>query len=233
MNVTNLKPGLSTGNIGSVLQHFGLPDSTRYAVYFNDFTKGTDYTASDWVIDVIETGTGDASLVIQHENLGVLKLTNDNANDDSIAITSTKKLLLFMPGKEIFYKVRFKVNSAIETDWTLGFTRHNGAPPGTSDGVIFNSVDGNANIDFSIIKNSTATTASAISTLEDDTYLTLGFYFNGLNKIRYFKDDVSLGTSVITNLPDDEILSTTAYIKNGEAQGSSMSIDYIKLANER
>jgi hypothetical protein len=44
---------------------------------------------------------------------------------------------------------------------------------------------------------------------------------------------MTLGTSVTTNLVDDEDLTPTFAIQNGEAVAKTMTVDYIFVAKER
>jgi hypothetical protein len=44
---------------------------------------------------------------------------------------------------------------------------------------------------------------------------------------------VVVGTSVTTNLPDDEDLTISFAIQNGEAVAKTMTVDYILCSKER
>jgi hypothetical protein len=61
----------------------------------------------------------------------------------------------------------------------------------------------------------------------------LGFYYDGASAIQYSVNGSVLGTSVTTNLPDDEDLTVTFAIQNGEAVAKTMTVDYIFVAKER
>ena len=89
------------------------------------------------------------------------------------------------------------------------------------------------NIDFHVEKDSTDTTATAVGTLADATDIILGFYYDGDSAIEYYVDGVHIGTSVVTNMPDDEELTISFGIQNGEAAAKTMTIDYILAAKER
>ena len=63
--------------------------------------------------------------------------------------------------------------------------------------------------------------------------LVAGFYYDGKSAIEYYVDDVKLGTSVTTNLPDDEELAVSFGIQNGAAAAKTMTVDYIFVSQER
>jgi hypothetical protein len=110
----------------------------------------------------------------------------------------------------------------------------NATPLAVTDGIYFRKDDGDANIDFVVVKDSTATTQTAATTLSDDTWTTLTFHYDGSGSdIEIFKDGVSIGASVLTNGPDDEELTISFGIQNGEAVAKTLSIDYIHVLQER
>ena len=72
-----------------------------------------------------------------------------------------------------------------------------------------------------------------IATIHDNTYVTVGFYYDGVNSVEYFVDDVSIDEAVVTNLPNDEALAVSFGIQNGAAAAKTMTVDYIFVACER
>jgi poly(3-hydroxyalkanoate) synthetase len=81
---------------------------------------------------------------------------------------------------------------------------------------------------------STAVTTAAAS----DTFMTIGFYFDGERYVDLYKDDVKVATvdltaTLTTYLPDTELTVTFA-IMNGEVTNSRvLTVDYIFVAQER
>lgn len=229
--------GVSTVPASNPLGQFGMPDPTEWHVWFDDFD---DFTAAQWIITTTEAGAGDATEAISNADGGVLLLTNDAADNDldflqwsgtdASAATETFK---FVSGKKLFFKARIKVSDATQSDFVIGLQITDTTPLAVSDGVYWRKDDGDADLDFVVIKDSTATTATAASTAANDTWMTLAFYYDGKSSIRYYKNDVQLGTSVTTNMVDDEELTISFGIQNGEAVAKTMSVDYIFVAKER
>ena len=144
----------------------------------------------------------------------------------------------FEAGKKLFFKARLAVSDATQSDFVVGLQITDTTPLAVTDGVYFRKDDGDANLDFVVIKDSTASTASAIATVVAATYITVGFYYNGVDEVVYAASTNSLNPTVLgklatTNLPNDEELTVSFAIQNGEAVSKTMSVDYIFVAKER
>ena len=194
--------------------------------YFDDFDV---YVAADWTV----TEVGIATQALADEDGGVLLVTNAAADDDSSFSQKVGESFLFESGKQMFFEARFKVSDATQSDFVMGLQITDTTPLDVTDGVFFQKDDGDANLDFHVEKDNTATSATAIATVVSDTYLTVSFYYNGIDEIIYGVDGVKLGTSAVTNLPDDEALTISFGIQNGEAVAKTMSVDYVFAAKER
>lgn len=214
-----------------------LPDPTTMHVWFDDFD---DYAAAQWVITTTEAGAGSATEAVGNEDGGVLVITNDAADNDadffqwsgtdaSGAVESFK----FVAGKKLWMKTRLKISDATQSDFVFGLQITDTSPLAVSDGVYFMKDDGDANLDCYVTKDSTSTTSLAASTLSDNTYCVLAFYYNGVDAVEFYKDGVEIASLAVTNLPDDEELTISFGIQNGEAVAKVLSVDYIYVAKER
>jgi hypothetical protein len=194
--------------------------------YFNDFDA---YTAGNWTI----TETGSGSRALADGVGGLLLITNAAADDDANFFQKTGESFKFQSGKRLWFEMRFQVNDATESDIVAGLQITDTSPLAVTDGVYFLKADGAATADFVVMKNSTATTASAVATLADATNIVLGFYYDGSTAVKYYVNRVYTGSSVLTNLPDDEELTISFGIQNGAAAAKTMTVDYILAAQER
>ena len=235
MNTTNFPNGITNNKRQNVLGDLKNTDPTSYHTFFNDFDT---FDSTQWNITTTEAGAGSSTEVINNEDGGILLVTNDDADNDNDFIQLAKETFKFESGKKLFFKARFRVSDATESDFAIGLQITDTSPLSVSDGVFFQKDDGDALLDFYIKKDSTATTSTAIATIVDNTYITVGFLYDGSNLIKYYagtnsKNPTELGNSVVTNLPDDEEMTISFGIQNGEAVAKSMSIDYIFVAKER
>lgn len=209
---------------------YGLPDPSKWHTFFDDFDR---FTAADWVITTTELGAGSATEAIADEDGGVLLLTNAAGDNDLDFLQLAAETFLLASGKRTIFKSRFKVSDATQSDFIMGLQITDTTPLDVTDGIFFQKDDGDANLDFHVEKNNTATDALAIATVADDTYLTVAFDYDGKSEVAVYVDDVKVTTVAVTNLPDDEALAVSFGIQNGEAAAKSMSIDYIFCAKER
>ena len=136
--------------------------------------------------------------------------------------------------KGLYFKTRFKVNDATESDFAVGLIITDTAfIDGTTDGIFFRKADGATSMELVIEKDSTETTVSC-GTAADDTFMTLGFYYDPKDrKFHVYKDNVKVGSGVNTNAPDDEDLAVSFGIQNGAAAAKVMTMDYISAGKER
>ena len=81
------------------------------------------------------------------------------------------------------------------------------------------------------------TTASTVTvaTISDNTYFSCGFWWDpALGVMTVYYNDVAVGTiTSTTNFCDDEELTISFGIQNGEAVAKSLSLDFIAVSKER
>lgn len=234
---TRYPKGVNTSTAGTMLyQKYGLPDPFKYIKVEDDFTSlGID----QWLVTSVATGS--PTYTISDRQGGWLAILNGTAdNDRTVMMMGTSanagESFKMVAGKQTWFRTKILTADATQCDIFVGLIIATATDPvGTAptDGIFFRKDDGDANVDFVVTKNSTATTASAIATLADSTAMELEFYYNGVDKIEYWVDGSYTGSSVVTNLPDDEELVVTIANQNGEAAAKTLEIDYILAAQER
>lgn len=229
---TNFPFGVNNITAQNILGQLKHLDPTQLHTYFNDFDT---YAAADWTVTETQAG---ATQALTNVDGGVLLLTNSAADNDLNALQKVGESFKFESGKKLFFKAKFSVSDATQSDFVMGLQITDATPLAVTDGVYFRKHDGDTNLDFVVVKDSTSSTATAITTVSDSTYITVGFYYNGVDEVVYAASTNSnnptvLGKLATTNLPDDEELTISFAIQNGEAVAKTMSIDYIFAAKER
>lgn len=208
-------------------------DPRKYHVYFNDFDE---YVVADWVLTTVEAGAGSATEALANEDGGVLLITNDAADDDSDFFQKVGESFKFEAGKRVFFEARVKTSDATQSDIVLGLQILDTTPLAVSDGVYFLKTDGAATVDFKTLMNSAGTTQASVATMANATWVRFGFYYDGASAIEVYVDDVKVATVAVTlgtTLVNDEELTISFGIQNGEAVAKTLSVDYIFAAKER
>ena len=203
------------------------------SVYFNDFLQAQDYAAADWVVTTTEAGAGDATEALAaDERFGALLITNDAADNDLDALQLNEENWKLEAGERLWFETRLKISDATQSDLFVGLAITDTTVLDTTDRIGFQKDDGDANIDVLTEKDSTETNTDSGQDIVADTYVKLGFYWDGVNKVKFFVNR-SLVTSHTTNIPDDENLCLTIHLQNGEAAAKTCTIDYFYVAAER
>ncbi len=223
---TRFPNGLTTAAEIAPLGNFILPDPTSAHVYMEDFDY---YTAADWVV----TEVGVATQVLADADGGRLLVTNAAADDNSSFNQKVGESFLFETGKKLWFDCLFQVSDATQSDVVIGLQITDTTPLDVTDGVFFLKSDGAATIDLLVEKNNTATTTASVATLANATDVRLSFFYDGVSSIAVFSGGVQVATSVTTNLPDDEVLTVSFGVQNGEAVAKTMTVDYMLVAKER
>lgn len=224
--VTNVRPQSTLGG-------YLAPDPTKLHQYFDDFDT---YTAGDWTITVTQAGGGSATEALTDADGGVLLITNDDADNDAVFFNKVGESFLMEAGKRAWFKARVKLSDATQSDMVIGLQITDTTPLDVTDGIYFLKADDAATLAIICRKNATtgSTSATGIATMADDTWITLGWYFDGKSTLAYFVDEVQLGTldASSTYLPDTD-LTVSFGVQNGAAAAKTMSVDYILAAKER
>lgn len=244
---TRFTHGIATAAREATLGMFGMPDPTKWHVFFDDFNAFTTDTsaAAKYTITTVEAGGSSATEALGDAAGGVLVITNDAADNDSDFFQKIGESFLLAVGKRAVFKIGFSVSDATAADWIAGLMVTDTTPlaaagDGATDGVFFQKDAGDTNIDFYVQKNATTgqlTSTAVGTTAAADTMMSVGFSYDGRRTIELFKDDVmikavNLGGTPTAYLPDTE-LTVTFGVQNGEAVAKVMTVDYVFAAVER
>ncbi len=192
----------------------------KFIEEFQRFNSG-DYT-------ITEVGDGSGTQALTDGVGGHLLITNSAADNDETEMQKKGESFKLVAGKPCYFGCCFKVNDATQSDLYIGLGITDATSiTAASDGVTFRKDDGDANIDTCTEKNSTETKADSGVDLANDTFITMEFFFDGNGTVYFYIDGV-LKATVTTNIPDDEELTPTFAIMNGEAVAKTTTIDWIR-----
>ena len=226
LSASVLALGLVTSNLAQA-EVFSF-DPTGYHAYYTEFDR---YAAADWTVTLVGTTPTNALTSIDG---GALLMTMAATDDSSSSLQLPTNGFLFDPTKRLFFKSRFKISDATQSDFVLGLQILDTTPLAVSNGIWFQKDDGDAFLDLHVAKASVQTDATAIATVVADTFMTISFYYDpGDSSIKYYVNDVLIGEAAITNAPDAQALTVSISMQNGEAVAKTMTLDYVFAAKER
>ena len=207
------------------------PSDQTFYMYHNDFFT---YNSGDWTITTTEAGSGSASEAVTSSAGGALLLTNAAGDNDLDFLQLKGEGFKLSTSKKAYFSARFKVSDVDQSDFVMGLGITDTTPLDTTDGVFFISADGDAGLDFLVEKDNSATTTEDVATMADDTFITVTWFIDpDGSKVFYSVNNAAPVGVVNTNLPDDEELTVSFGIQNGEAAAKTMTIDYVVAAVER
>jgi len=228
--VTRFPGGVTNNAESNIFADMVQNDPTKYHQYWDDFDT---YVAADWVVTETQAG---ATQALTAGDGGWLLLTNTAADDDLVALQKTPAAFSFTSGKKAFFKARFKVSDATQSDVVIGLQVVDTTPLDVTDGVYFLKADGAATVDVVCRKNATtgSTSASAVATLVADTFIELAWYYDGIDKVFYAVDGTVKGSlDASSSYLPDTITTVSFALQNGEAVAKTMTVDYVYAAIER
>lgn len=226
LSTTRFPNGVTNVGEDSLFAAMGQLAPTKFHTYMEDFDY---YTAADWTVTETQVS---ATQALTDGDGGLLLLTNSAADNDLNALQKVGASFAFESGKKLWFEARFKVSDATQSDVVMGLQVTDTTPLDTTDGVFFLKADDSTSVSLVVEKTSTATTTAAVATMANDTFVRLGFWYDGDASVYYFVNGALGGKSATTNLPTAN-LRVSFGIQNGEAAAKTMTVDYIFVAKER
>lgn len=218
--------------VSAWIQYLSILQAVRFDHEIADFLI---WDTNHWTITKVELGYGSATAVLQNIAGGVLLVTNAAADNDSYQAQFNGEPFKLLTGKFCYCEAKFRTADPTQVDLLFGLAiTDTTLIAGFSDGVVWRKDDGDAYLDCQAVKNTTATTKAAVGTLAADTWTRVGFYFDGYGHITPFLNGVEYASlEISTNIPDDEELTPSFAIMNGEAAAKSVYIDYLMAVQAR
>lgn len=235
VRATVLDNGITNADQNSFedLAHLRFPDPTKYHSFWDDFDRYNVATGEDWTITATGAGVDD----VADGDGGLLVLTNAAADNDSLFVQNRVETFFYEAGNELWWKARFQVDDATLADvimglWIATATDPIDTPP--TDGIFFRKDSADTDIDFVLRKDDAATEELAVGTLVNATDIELAFHYDGVGTFGVYVDDSLVAeVTVLTNVPDDEVLTVGFGVQNGSAVARAMTLDYVLAVKER
>lgn len=230
MSMSRLPNGLSTAAKNSALSELGMPDPSKYHVFWDDFNSpplSTEYT-----LTAVSVGTGTSAFSAADADGGVARITTAANENDGIFAELIGEGFLMEAGKRAWIKCRFQVGDAIQSDMVVGLHSTSVTPQAAALRFLFETVDGSAAMYFNVDDNTTDVDSGTVVTLADDTYVTVGAYYDGKGNIDLFLNDAKVTSMTGVGVPGAEMAVGFGYL-NGASGAETTDIDYLLVAKER
>lgn len=179
-----------------------------------------------WVTTLVEGGAGETTVTMAAAEVGGgLLITTDAAENDGANLCMSGTGFQCVAGKPFYFGCKMKISDATESDFYIGLSvTTTGALGGVTDGVAFRKPDGSTTAVLVVEKNSTETTATALTV--DTAYHIYEIVWDGTT-VNFVVDGVYLTTPAQTNLPDDERLTPVIHFLTGTTAAKTMTIEWL------
>jgi len=222
--------GVGTAKSTNPLGMLGMPDPTKFHAFFDDFD--TTPIAAQWTLTATSAGTGTSAITVPDADGGVARITTAANENDGIFAEWISESFLVETGKKLWIKGRISVGDAIQSDWIFGLHSTDTTPLDATMRFAFISEDASAAVFFNSDDNTTDADSSTVATLADDTFITLGAYYDGKGTVELYADDVLITTMSDVGVPGAEMAVGFGYL-NGAAGAETTDLDYLFVVKER
>lgn len=227
-NPTRYSNGVSTNDAQYLNGNFPLPapfttsgsSLTGVAQYANDFTESVaEYTV-----------TGASSTFALTDGNGGLGLITPGAASTATAAYKTASNVAFVAGNQVWFSTRIKASLVSGTKAFYVGLRNGSA---VTNGLWFAKAASSTSVNLVSTVASVATTlVTGVATAADDTYLELGYYFDGLDLLVYNNNTIVARVSapvIGTSIPSVN-LGTVMQIT--PTATDTLTVDYISASVE-
>jgi len=200
-------------------------------IFYDDFYGYLVSSGSDYVGWIMTENGGSGGQGTTDAAGGIFAMYPHTDDDDNVQIQWNSENFALAATKPLWFEARVKLSDAIQSDMVVGLcVTDTSLTTAMSDGVYFRKDDGNTSLDFVTEATSSETETSAVGTMTDDTYVRLGFWYDGTT-VRAYVDGVLVASHTTTITAVE--LAVSFAVQNGEGAAKTMSIDYFKVVQIR
>lgn len=218
----------------------GLVPSAEFDVFHDDFNRVVaSNLPSGWTAAIIDTGaTLVADTTVGHSSS---LLFNSDGGSEGVSIYLPKSIQL-TSGKKFFMEIRFKTETADDTDVQFGLTDLTATTnpedlwtTTAANVVAFGVLDGSAVTGMlSDASNGGTTVQAGTRSLSNNTWHTLAIWYTGVQLKGFVDGKLSLTWSgAASTIPTGTALAPFVGFRNGSAATNEGQIDYFRYVSER
>lgn len=241
---TRFPKGVTNVEAADRFNLLAFPDPTKWITYFTDFADAVDSLPNATDANYVVTKTG-AGTIAQTDGVGGLSLlTNAAGIADAVWVQKKGEAFKWQSDKKLMFGIRFKVSDATQSVLFHGLQITDNTPVDVTDGIYFTKADEATAISFVTEKDDVPLATALSVALANDTFIELAFVYNPAKTWRnagtvtrvfdiYVNGVLVASQNATTTVPDDEDLTVSFGIQNGEAVAKNMTIDWVFAALER
>lgn len=226
-----IKNAEKAGGLRQWFQDLIMGQEPDLCVFFEDFLTAQSYAAADWVITTTEVAGSASEAIAADEASGALVITNGTADNDVDSLQAVEENWRLAAGKQLWMEMNVKVSDADDIDAFVGLAITDTTPRDASDRVGFSILEGSALIQTEYTNATVGAAVISAISAADDTYVKLGFHWDGKNKIKFYVNRSLVREASAAAIAEN--MAITLNIQNGAVGGDSLTVDYIYVAQER
>ena len=229
---TNLENGVTNRNAADLFGSMGQLDPTKYNNFFDDFSTPAANALTLAGYEDIATGSVAAG---GSQVSSIILTTGASAGNAAITATASKGFDAQAnqnTGPQ-YFRTRVLLGDVTDSIFIGGLADAiTGITP--DDGAFFQISDTADTVDF-VVRSGAAevVSAAAIATAVDDEWITLEYYFDGIDRYYYGVNGTPLGFVEASTLPADELAPTVGVISGAGAGAKDCEVDYLFCAQLR
>lgn len=230
-NPTRFSNGVSTNDSQYLWGNYPLPAPFSSS---GSLLTGVAQYANDFVSSVAEyTVTGASSTLALTAGNGGLAILTPGAATTATAAYKTASNVAFVAGNQMWFHARFKASAV---SGTKAFYVGLRAGSSANDGIWFAKAASSTSVNLVSTVGSTATTlVTGVATAAADTYLNLGFYYDGTDLL-VFADDVMVARVSAPTIGSSGTTLTDANLgpvmQITPTATDTLTVDYIAASTE-
>jgi hypothetical protein len=230
-NPTRFSNGVSTNDSQYLWGNYPLPAPFSSS---GSLLTGVAQYANDFVSSVAEyTVTGASSTLALTSGNGGLAILTPGAATTATAAYKTASNVAFVAGNQMWFNARFKASAV---SGTKAFYVGLRAGSSANDGLWFAKAASSTSVNLVSTVGSTATTlVTGVATAAADTYLNLGFYYDGTDLL-VFADDVMVARVSAPTIGSSGTTLTDANLgpvmQITPTATDTLTVDYIAASTE-
>lgn len=205
-----------------------------FVSFFDDFTGVALDATNDWTVIVDSSAT--VAIAADTVN-GVALFTSTTTTDNDGGSIQGNEVFALQSGKRLWFEARAYTSDANDSEWEVGLTENfvtNPEAMNTANRITLGVNEGSADIKAISVATSTTQSDSGVDAA-DSTFVTLGFYWDGDDTLKYYVNgaEVAEHNQSNDNIPVSNLTPGMFHVSGNDTGQHTAGLDYILVVCER